>query len=182
MAETVIEAGDLGAKLKSFLAIASERDDCDESGENGDGAEGEDRGDEPGTALGDVVAERFDGNVGVVFALHGVLEHGAKFFFGPAVAKLSANARSEFDGIERKGDNVVGAEIESAGAFESVALDDHDNLRSGLGAGAGVELGDKAAAGKVGRGGFGDEEVRRSGENLIDRKAVLRCELVALAG
>lgn len=57
----------------------------------------------------------------------------------------------------------MGAEIEGAGALQSVALDNHDNLRSGFGAGAGVELGDEAAAGEIGGSSLGDEDVGRGG-------------------
>lgn len=182
LAKPSIEAGDLGAELESFLAVATERNDGDQSGENGDGAESEDCGNEPGAALGDVVVQRFDGDVGVALALDGVLEHGAKFFFGAAFAKLRANASGKFDGVKRKGENIVCAEVECTGALEGVAPDDHDNLRSGFGAGTRVELRDEAAAGEVGRRGFGDEEVGRGGENVVDGEAVFDDEFVSLTG
>src|SRR5579864_8995195 len=181
-AKAAAEAGDFRAELKGVFARVASRDDRDERRESGDSGQSKDGRNEPEAAFSDSAsAERFDGDVCHLFALHGVLEHRLKFFFGAALAELRANARGKFDGFKGKRKDVVSAKIESAGTFESVTPDDHDDFDGGGGFGLGLELRDKAAAAQVRGKGFGDQDFWGEGEDAIDGETIFCSDFVTLA-
>jgi hypothetical protein len=111
-----------------------------------------------------------------------VLEHGLEFFFGLTLADLGADSGGEFNGFEREGDNVIGAEIQGACALQRAALNDHDNFERRLCGGERFELSNEAATAQVGRRGFGDQNVRREREDFVHGEGSFGVDLVALPG
>src|ERR1700680_4846766 len=115
-----------------------------------------------------------------MLSLHGVLEDGLELFWRLTLAELGADAGSQFQGFERKGNGGIGAEVQGASTLQRAALHDDHDLDWGLGFGARCKLRNESTATEVGRRAFGYQNFGGESQHLIDGQSAFDDEFVAL--
>jgi hypothetical protein len=114
-----------------------------------------------------------------VLSLECIVELRFKLQLRLSLTKLRPDPGCKFRRLKRKGDDVVSAQVQRAGAFQRATMNDHHNLKSSQ-IRIRLDLADQAAAAEVRWSCFCNQDFRGKSMNLINRRSAACGDFIAL--